>query len=65
MAEIRMVKTLVKKRAEIRASICTYEKKLAQAQAQAQVDLAHVTGAIRLFQVSGRAQDLYGLLPAV
>ena len=54
MAEIRTVTTLVRKRDEIRASIRMYEKKLAQAQ----VDLAHVTGAIRLFQASGRSQDL-------
>ena len=54
MTEIRTVTTLQHKRDEIRASIRMYEKKLAQAQ----VDLAHVTGAIRLFQVSGRSQDL-------
>jgi hypothetical protein len=54
MAEIRTVTTLVKKRDEIRASIRMYEKKLEQAK----VDLAHVTGAIRLFQASGKAQDL-------
>ncbi len=54
MAEIRTVTTLVKKRDEIRASIRMYEAKTAQARS----DLAHVTAVLRLFEVSGRAQDL-------
>jgi hypothetical protein len=54
MAEIRTVTTLVRKRDEIRASIRMYEKKLEQGR----VDLAHITAVLRLFEVSGRAQDL-------
>ena len=54
MAEIRTVTTLVKKRDEIRASIRMYEAKIAQARS----DLSHVTAVLRLFEVSGRGQDL-------
>src|SRR5580658_10157391 len=54
MTEIRTVTTLVKKRDEIRAAICMYEKKIAQARS----DLAHVTAVMQLFEASGRAQDL-------
>jgi hypothetical protein len=54
MAEIRTVTTLVHKRDEIRASIRMYEKKIAQARS----DLAHVTAVMRLFEASGKPQDL-------
>ena len=54
MGEIRTVTTLVKKRDEIRASIRMYEKRLEQAKS----DLAHVCAVLRLFEVSGRGQDL-------
>ena len=54
MAEIRTVTTLVKKRDEIRASIRMYESKIAQARS----DLSHVTAVLRLFEASGRGQDL-------
>jgi hypothetical protein len=54
MPEIRTVKTLVKKRDEIRASIRMYEAKIAQARS----DLSHVTAVLQLFEVSGRGQDL-------
>ncbi len=54
MPEIRTVTTLVKKRDEIRASIRMYEAKIAQARS----DLSHVTAVLRLFEVSGKAQDL-------
>lgn len=54
MAEIRTVTTLRRKRDEISASIRLYERQLAQARA----DLAHVTAAIRIFEVSGAPGDL-------
>jgi hypothetical protein len=54
MAEIRTVTTLVRKRDEIRASIRMYEKKIAQAKS----DLAHVSAVMRLFEASGKPQDL-------
>jgi hypothetical protein len=54
MPEIRTVTTLVKKRDEIRASIRMYEKRLEQAKS----DLAHVCAVLRLFEASGRGQDL-------
>ncbi len=54
MAEIRTVTTLIKKRDEIRASIRMYEAKIGQARS----DLANVTAVLRLFEVSGKAQDL-------
>jgi len=54
MGEIRTVTTLTKKRDEIRASIRMYEAKAAQARS----DLAHVTAVLRLFEASGKAQDL-------
>jgi hypothetical protein len=54
MGEIRTVTTLVKKRDEIRASIRMYEAKIGQARS----DLSHVTAVLRLFEVSGKAQDL-------
>ncbi len=54
MPEIRTVTTLVKKRDEIRASIRMYEAKIAQARS----DLSHVTAVLRLFEVSGRGEDL-------
>jgi len=54
MGEIRTVTTLTKKRDEIRASIRMYEPKAAQARS----DLAHVTAVLRLFEPSGKAQDL-------
>lgn len=54
MAEIRTVTTLTHKRDEIRASIRMYEKKIAQARS----DLAHVTAVMRLFEASGKPQDL-------
>lgn len=47
MAEIRTVTTLESKRTEIRNAIVQYERLLEQARA----DLAHVTAAIRLFEV--------------
>jgi hypothetical protein len=49
MAEIRTVTTLKRKRDEIARSIAVYEKKIAQAKA----DLAHVNGAIRIFEQGG------------
>jgi hypothetical protein len=54
MPEIRTVTTLVKKRDEIRASIRMYESKIAQARS----DLSHVSAVLRLFEASGKAQDL-------
>lgn len=54
MAEIRTVTTLRSKRAEIIASIANYEKKLAQARA----DLAHITAAIAIFEVSGDIEEI-------
>jgi hypothetical protein len=51
--EIRTVTTLRSKRAEILSSITAYEKKLAQARA----DLAHITAAIAIFEVSGDPAD--------
>jgi hypothetical protein len=54
MGEIRTVTTLVKKRDEIRASIRMYEKRIAQARS----DLAHVSAVMRLFEASGKPQDL-------
>lgn len=54
MGEIRTATTLLKKRDEIRASIRMYEKRLEQAKS----DLAHVCAVLRLFEVSGRGQDL-------
>jgi hypothetical protein len=54
MVEIRTVTTLVKKRDEIRAPIRMCEKKIAQARS----DLAHVSAVMRLFEASGKPQDL-------
>jgi hypothetical protein len=54
MPEIRTVTTLKHKRDEIAASIRMYETKLGQAKA----DYAHVTAVLRLFEASGKAQDL-------
>jgi hypothetical protein len=54
MTEIRTVTTLAHKRDEIRASIRMYEKKIAQARS----DLAHITAVMRLFEASGKPQDL-------
>jgi hypothetical protein len=54
MPEIRTVTTLQHKRDEIRASIRMYEKKIAQARS----DLAHVSAVMRLFEASGKPQDL-------
>src|SRR5271154_6554842 len=54
MTEIRTVTTLVRKRDEIRASIRMYEAKIGQARS----DLSHVTAVLRLFEASGRGQDL-------
>jgi hypothetical protein len=54
MAEIRTVTTLRSKKTEIIASIANYEKKLAQARA----DLAHITAAITIFEVSGEPEDM-------
>jgi hypothetical protein len=54
MSEIRTVTTLRMKRDEIRATIRMYEKKLEQAKS----DLAHVTAAARLFEASGKPQDI-------
>lgn len=54
MAEIRTVTTLRRKRDEISASVRLYERQLAQAR----VDLAHVTAAIRIFEALG---DLAGM----
>jgi hypothetical protein len=49
MAEIGTVTTLKYKRDEITRAIAAYEKKLNQARA----DLAHVNGAIRIFEQGG------------
>jgi intracellular sulfur oxidation DsrE/DsrF family protein len=54
MAEIRTVTTLRSKRTEIIASIANYEKKLAQAR----TDLAHITAAIAIFEVSGDPEEI-------
>ena len=54
MPEIRTVTTLVKKRDEIRTSIRMYEKRIAQARS----DLSHVSAVMRLFEASGKPQDL-------
>jgi hypothetical protein len=54
MAEIRTVTTLRRKRDEIVASIKLYERQLEQAKA----DLAHVMGAIRIFEASGDPKDI-------
>ena len=54
MAEIRTVTTLSSKRAEIQASIVSYERKLAQARA----DLAHITAAIAIFEASDEPEDV-------
>jgi hypothetical protein len=54
MAEIRTVTTLRRKRDEISRSIRLYEKQLAQAHS----DLAHVTAAIRIFEVSSKPADM-------
>jgi hypothetical protein len=54
MPEIRTVTTLKRKRSEISASIRLYEKQLAQAR----LDLAHITAAIRIFEASGRPADI-------
>jgi hypothetical protein len=54
MSEIGTVTTLRAKRDEIRATIRMYEKKLEQAKS----DLAHVTAAARLFEISGKPQDI-------
>ena len=51
--EIRTVTTLRSKRTEIVSAIANYEKKLAQARA----DLAHITAAIAIFEVSGDPAD--------
>jgi hypothetical protein len=45
---------LVKKRGEIRVSIRMYEKRIAKARS----DLAHVSAVMRLFEASGKPQDL-------
>ena len=60
MSEIRTVTTLRAKRDEIRATIRMYEKKLEQAKS----DLAHVTATMRLFEASGKPQDLPDTLTA-
>jgi hypothetical protein len=54
MPEIRTVTTLIHKRDEIRASIRIYEAKIAQARS----DLSHVTAVLRLFEASGKTQEL-------
>jgi len=54
MTEIRTVTTLRSKRAEIIAAIANYEKRLAQARA----DLAHITAAITIFEVSGDVEEI-------
>ena len=52
MAEIRTVTTLRRKRDEIVSAIKLYEHQPEQAKA----DLAHVIGAIRLFDADGNAK---------
>jgi len=54
MAEIRTVTTLRRKRDEIVSAIKQYERLLEQSKA----DLAHVLGAIRLFDAGGGAKDI-------
>jgi hypothetical protein len=54
MAEIRTVTTLRSKRDEISAAIRLYERQLAQARA----DLASVTAAIKIFEVTGDPKDM-------
>lgn len=54
MAEIRTVTTLCTKRDEIVSAIKAYERKLEQAKA----DLSHILAAIRIFEVSGNADDV-------
>lgn len=54
MAEIRTVTTLRRKRDEIVSAIKLYERQLEQAKA----DLAHVLGAIRLFDADGNTKDI-------
>ena len=49
MANARTVESLKVKRAQVEAAIASFEEKLAQARA----DLAHLTGAIAIFEASG------------
>jgi hypothetical protein len=58
MAEIRTVTTLRDKRDEIATSIRLYERQIVQVRA----DLAHVTAAIRIFEASGNAKDMAGVV---